>query len=238
MKLRLLFLLSVIALLSQSLRAEFTFEYEYEGNTLVYEVIDEEAKTCKVVGPYDRDVLINVGVDIPEVVSNGAATYTVTEIGNHAFIDCSGLFDINIPNTVTKIGGVAFCRSGLYGLLIPDSVTEIGSYAFSDCTNLLSVYIPASVTYISDNAFADCSRMSKAEFESIESLCNIKFVNAYSNPLSQAHHLYINGNEITDLVIPNTVTAIDTWTFFDCTSLTSIDIPNSVKYLSLARLMD
>ena len=58
--------------------------------------------------------------------------------------------------------------------------------------------------------------------------CNIKFSGSDSNPLYFAHHLYINGNEITNLVIPNSVTSIGGSAFYECSGLTSVTIPNSV----------
>ncbi len=108
------------------------------------------------------------------------------------------------------------------------SVTSIGSYAFQNCSGLTSVTIPNSVTSIGWNAFYNCSGLTKAEFASIESLCKIKFGNYLSNPLNYAKHLYINGQEVTDVVIPNGVTSIGYYAFYNCTGLTSVTIPNSV----------
>ena len=153
----------------------------------------------------------------------------ITSIGSGAFIDCSGLTSVTIPNTVTSIGSGAFSRcSGLTSVTIPNSVTSIGSGAFDGCSGLTSVTIPNSVTEIGDKAFSGCSGLTKAEFASVESLCNIKFVYLYSNPLYYAHHLYINGEEVKDLVIPNSVTSIGGFAFYNCSGLTSVTIPNSV----------
>lgn len=49
-----------------------------------------------------------------------------------------------------------------------------------------------------------------------------------SNPLTLAHHLYLNGKEIKELIIPNSITKINEFAFNGCTGLTSITIPNSV----------
>lgn len=55
----------------------------------------------------------------------------VTGIGDHAFLACTGLKLVTIPDSVTKIGPSAFYEcSGLTGVTIPDSVTEIEAYAF------------------------------------------------------------------------------------------------------------
>ena len=61
-------------------------------------------------------------------------TYNVTKIDDYAFISCSNLTSVTIPNNVVSIGEQAFkgCN-GLTSIDIPNSVTTIGSYAFAYC---------------------------------------------------------------------------------------------------------
>jgi hypothetical protein len=84
------------------------------------------------------------------------------------------------------------------------------------------------VTTIGEGAFRDCKGLIKAEFSSIESLCNITFDGSYSNPLYYVKHLYINSEEVKDVVIPEGVTSIGSYTFGYCSELTSIYVPKSV----------
>ena len=154
----------------------------------------------------------------------------LTSIGDRAFAYCSGLTgELKIPDIVTSIGDYAFYHcSGLTGeLKIPDSVTSIGDYAFCDCSGLTEITIPRSVTSIGSSAFYGCSEIKKVHITDLSAWCNISF-GSDSNPLYYAHHLYMDGEEVIKLEIPNGVTSIGDYAFDGCSGLTEITIPDSV----------
>ena len=93
-------------------------------------------------------------VTIPSTITDGVNTYSVTAIGNTAFLDDTSLASITIPNSVTSIGDSAFAADPLLNsVIIGNSVTSIGKNVFYGDTSLTSITIPNSVTSISGNAF-------------------------------------------------------------------------------------
>lgn len=162
-------------------------------------------------------------------ISFGNVSSNPLYFAHNLWIDGKEVNDLVIPNSVTSIASFAFCGyTGETSVEIPNSVKSIGRYAFYECSGLTSIKIPESITTIGDFAFYGCTGLIKAEFPSIEWLSSFNFKGSNTNPLGQAHNLWIDGKEIKDLVIPATVTRIGNKAFVECTGLTSVEIPNSV----------
>lgn len=157
--------------------------------------------------------------------------YTLNEDNNSYTLSSAGeLFNstkVVIPETykgkpVTKIGERAFYSTQLYG---SDS---------SKGAPINELILPSTIKSIALEAFYNC-KIEKVVFEgTIEEWCSIQFIGISANPLYHPDNakdntkLYIDGELIETLVIPNSVSTISSYSFVDCGSLKEVVIPESV----------
>ena len=155
-------------------------------------------------------VVLKLGLDKVDVITSDMIE-GYTRIGYSAFVGCSQLTSIDIPNSVTSIGYSAF--AGCYHLTsinIPNSVTSIEGSAFEDCTSLAFINIPNSVTSIGSCAFAWCS-----------SLTTITIPNSVT-VIGESTFWYCSS--LTSVSIPNSVIYIRQNAFYGCNKLREVVI--------------
>ena len=182
---------------------------------------------------------------------------SVTSIGNYAFYGCSGLTSViwnarnykdfssyssspfyNIRSNITSFtfgnevehipAYLCYGMSKLTEMTIPNSVTSIGDYAFRGCSGLTSVTIGNSVTSIGSSAFYGCSGLTKVNYlGTVDKWVEFDFNYSDSNPTYYAKDLYINNELITDVKI-TTADSIKNYAFYNCQSIKSVEIGNSV----------
>ncbi|MBO5286850.1 MAG: leucine-rich repeat domain-containing protein [Clostridia bacterium] len=171
-------------------------------------------------------------------VSSTGLAFTMSNDGEYAIL--SGIGDcwdkeIYIPSVyrnlpVRRIESCAFQnKTYITGIHMSNSITMIDSDSFKGCTGLKNITISNSITTFDTSLFADCTSLNNVCYSgTIEQWCNISFPSVESNPLHSGAQLSLNGKVVSDVVLPETVTAINSYAFYGCTSLKKIMLHNNV----------
>lgn len=160
---------------------------------------------------------------------------SVDVIGQAAFADCTSLTEIQMPTNMSSIGESAFsgCTS-LIECIIPEGVTSIEEKLFHGCVNLKSLSLPSTLISLS-GAFYNCGKLTRLNLTDINIWLRLipKNVSGFlggQHPFSDSPggDIYVNGELLTDLVIPNNILKINGYLFQNCTSLRSLTIGSRV----------
>ncbi len=155
----------------------------------------------------------------------------VLYIGKH-LIDAketiTGSYEIKKGTLSIAVSAFASC-SNLISTTIPESVKNIGNQAFSNCEGLTSITIPNSVTSIGHSVFWGCTSLTEIKVDSANKNYSSDKYGALFNKDKTELIQYIDTRTKTSYEIPDSVTIIGDYAFYDCNNLTSITIPDSVR---------
>ena len=190
-----------------------SYAYDFEVDGIYYNIVSIEKNTCEVsTSNYSGHVTI------PATVTYSSREFDVVGIGREAFLNCTNLLSLTIPESVISIGYQAFMNcSSITALTIPNSVTTLSVSAFEGCSNLTEIYLPNSLANIHNDAFKDC--------------INLKTVELPNTLTRIASSLFDGCTSLSEITIPETVTSIGTFAFRNCTSLSSIEIPGNLSII-------
>ncbi|MGM9866666.1 MAG: leucine-rich repeat domain-containing protein [Lepagella sp.] len=206
---KVLFVLTI--LIANSISAS-AIEFTVDG---VRYSVNNDNTTVTVAG-YSSGSEPTGDLNIPESVTYGGISYSVTSIDDNAFYYCLGLTSVTIPNSVTEIGRWAFeMCTGLTSVTIPNSVTSIGYKAFVDTAWYNNQ--PDGLVYAGLVAYQYKGTMPRGTSIVIKE--GTKGIASYA-------FYYCTG--LRSVTIPNSVTSIGDHAFYCCSGLTSVTIPNSV----------
>lgn len=195
-----------------------------------------------------------IGCTALESVSNASALPISAGSTAYGFVGCYAPQIFNYRDGEWKTDtedGFVFVYDGRAGrleeyngnageLVLPDSFAAYGGQTvtqyrimpsvFADMT-LTSVTIGTGVTSVGSGAFENCTRLTEVYISDLGVWCAIDFDDESANPLSVAGALYLNGNRVTELVIPENVTKIGNYAFYGCEWVGDLTIPAAVKQI-------
>ena len=182
---------------------------------------------------------------------------SVTSIGEDAFfyshklVEVYNLSSLNITKGSEENGYVGYYAKDIYtSLNTPSklSTDENGYIIYTDGqTKSLVGYVgeeteltlPSGITEINQWAVYNCESLTSVKYTgTIDQWCGITFDGWNSNPLSNGAKLSLNGELVTELVIPNSITEIKDFAFNGCDSLTNVTIPDSVTSIGVYAFKD
>ena len=164
-------------------------------------------ESLKIIGVLNDVDFLFIYRMMPNLKNLDIAEVNITALPIQAFYKSTNVENLILPNTLITIGEEMFYQSKLKTVVIPANATTIGNSAFEQCASLISIDIPANVETIGTAAFKGCSSLTTVTFEKESQLKTIS--GGYSNPNYYG-------------------------VFSDCTALTSIKIPASVKTIEEA----
>lgn len=132
--------------------------------------------------------------------------------------------EIVIDGSVNSVSNFAFCNCiSLEKVTVNEGVNAIGASAFYNCSGIKELSLPASITDIAEHAFFGAASIKLVNISDISNWCAINFADPLANPLYYAHSIYLNGALINVLEIPDSLTSISKYAFYNC-SLDGVNV--------------
>ena len=138
----------------------------------------------------------------------------------------------------TKIPRSAFKNcTNLESIVLSEGLNTVEDEAFNNCTGLKEIAIPPTVTTLGTAVFRGCSSLQAVKVQNLQAWCGLTMPSG-GNPLEVAHRLYVDDEELVELVIPQEVTTVNEYVFAGCHSLKSVVIHDGVTSLGAGCFSD
>ncbi len=152
----------------------------------------------------------------------------ITSLYDESFKDCSALEYVYIMGTVKDMGDSTFENcSSLHTIVLAEGLTSIGNRTFADCKNIQNLKLPSTIQ-LNSTAFAGCTSLVTAGPQ------NGSFIVEFNWKDTIPDNAFAGMYSLQEITIPYGVTEIGNYAFGDCTSLSLVCIPETVKNIAPA----
>lgn len=211
----LFFTLMMVACFAMQVRSQ-----SFQSGDLLYSVVSSNPPCVSLDGHVDGTNAQGEFV-IPETVEHEGVAYTVTEIGNRAFVNCNGLTgQLDIPPTLDTIQMAAFYGcSGFTGTLdIPNTVV-LKEHVFQNCSGFTNLNFPDTISIVPKGLFSGCSGLTGI----LKIPETVKIIGEFA---------FYGCSGFSKLMLPDGLEEIHERAFKNCSGFTgTLDIPETVTYI-------
>ena len=223
MKVKALFGLPVLMLMSGNLQAEVSGLFTYQvvnGGVHITDYPDNVTGHVEIPAEIDGKPVTAItgvgqtGAFFGSKLASVTIPPTVTLIGDAAFAICLNLESVVIPDSVTTIGDSAFYQSfNMKSVSFGSHVTSIGHLSFFACRALTSLVLPPSITSIRPRAFESCTELRSVVFsEGLTTIGASAFLNCF---------------RLKSVTLPASVTFLGNNCFVDCPLSSAVFLGNA-----------
>jgi len=135
---------------------------------------------------------------------------TVETLGNYVFSGCTFLRQPTFGKGLCSIGDYAFenCHTYFYEIYLPEGLEEVGKYLFNNNRFLTAVHLPSTLKKINGPLSMNTWNVVAYHIEDISAWLKIEFSNDYSHEKTVFPVLYLNGEPLRELTVPEDITVI------------------------------
>ena len=206
---------------------------EYVGDNVFYEtpIYNNEEN-------WD-DFVLYVGNHLIKVDSKATGAFSIKPgtktIADEAFKDCKNITSVTVPSGLVGVGWFAFSGcSSISTLWFPDSLKRVEAGAFQSCENLKTIRFGNGIKKLGRALFYNTNNLENVYIDGLENWYNIELEDSSSNPMAYAKNLYIDGQKLTELTIPEGITEIPQYAFCGNDDIVILKIPDTVTSIGMS----